>query len=307
MIANRQFKLDDKNRKETLCKSMNILDRCRVTHSSESRDDYNQALGAITAPARKDLLAAAQDELRAVRRQLTPWRITWAAFVHRDERAIWKHYWRLADRQRFHDGARVAELLVAVRQKLIEKEETGSSRSGSGHGTSDSPHHEQSGAREEHRKGRRARKVSYHLRRVMDKYNLARARWIASAVTGDSGTINAVFKSTAEYQPDENPQPSPHAQRTRQVPWQHSTSSWQAAYNAACLFAALAGEHDGQYDRNMMAQRVVTSLRRAINDRHCEMGRPSDWIDKDPDFSSVRSTRSFKTFFDELKERDYPG
>jgi hypothetical protein len=28
------------------------------------------------------------------------------------------HYWRLQERQRFHDGALVAELLVAVRQSL---------------------------------------------------------------------------------------------------------------------------------------------------------------------------------------------
>jgi hypothetical protein len=306
MIANPEFKLDVNNSKETLYKCLSILDRCRVTGGPEGRHEYIGVREPLPHPLRMELLAAAQHELHAVRRQLTPWRIICAAFVHRDERAIWKHYRGLAERQRFHDGARVAELLVAVRQKLIEKEEPGNSESGSGQGTSDSSHHEKSATRQKQHQGDRARKVIYHLRRAMNKYNLARARWIATAITGDSATLKAVWKCKDNYQPEKNPKPRPHAQRTRLVPWQHSTPSWQAAYNTACLYAALAGERHGQYNKEILAQRVTTSLTRAIKDRHCEMGRPSDWIARDPDFSSVRSTDSYKTFFGELQGEDYP-
>jgi hypothetical protein len=179
MLANPEFKLDDKNPKETLCECLEILDRCRVTHRSEGRNDDVKNIELekpLPRSLRMELLMAAQDELCAVRRQLTPCRLNglalsrfsviyatppcvitprspvqrscaiqehlcltrpyvpkartlpcrliWAALVHRDERAIWKHYWRLADRERFHDGVRVAELLVAVRRSLNEKEDT---------------------------------------------------------------------------------------------------------------------------------------------------------------------------------------
>jgi hypothetical protein len=307
MIANRGFELNDKNPVETLRECLRILDRCCPTRDLERWCDEpwcDDTGTERTLPAllRKDLLEAAQDELRTVRRQLYPWRIIWASFVHRDERAIWKHYWRLAERQRFRDAARVAELLVAVRLSLIEK---------GGHN-------------------------------IMNRYNLARARWIVSAITGDSAAIKAALKPKkddhqprphAQPDPPANPhpqpdppanphaRPGPRAARTRRVPWQHSTPSWQAAYNAACLYSALAhntaleAKHDqaGKFDENetkptidAMTRQVIACLRRAINDRHCEMGRPSDWIERDPDFSFVRSIGSFKTFFNGLKESDYP-
>jgi hypothetical protein len=167
------------------------------------------------------------------------------------------------------------------------------------------------------------------LRRVtniygMNRYNLARAEWITAAITGEKDTIKAVLKPEDKLQPAEDklqpaedklqpaedklqpaedqPQPRRHAQRTRWVPWQHRTPSWQAAYNTACLYAALAD----MYDNETMGRRVVTSLTRAINDRHCEMGRPSDWIHVDPDFSSVQSSPSFQKFFNGQKTKDYP-
>jgi hypothetical protein len=269
-----------------------------------SGNDHSQEThGCDTARSRASCLARmglSETELGAVRRQLTPWHLIWAAFVHHDERAIWKHYWRLAERQRFRDGVRVAELLVAVRQTLNEEEGRIRVEPGSGQGPSDTARDGRSGTEHEH-KGGHVRKVGFYLR-IMNEYSLARARWITAAITGDSATIKAVLKSKGEYQPDENTQPRRHTQRTRWLPWQHSTPSWPAAYNTACLYAALAGK----YDKDTMARRVVTSLTRAINDRNSEMGRPSDWIGEDPDFSSVRSTHSFKTFFDDLWWRDNP-
>jgi hypothetical protein len=338
MLANPEFKLDDKNPKETLCECLDILDRCRVTHRSEGRNDdvKDSKLGEpLPRSLRMELLMAARDELCAVRRQLAPCRLIWAALVHRDERAIWKHYWRLADRERFHDGVRVAELLVAVRRSLNEKEDT---QPGSSQGSSVPARDGHFGTEHGQPEGGRHSKVSYYLRkvmniygRVMNRYNLARAEWITAAITGEKDTIKAVLKPEDKPQPAEDKaqpaedkaqpaedkaqpaedkaqpaedkaQPRRHAQRTRWVPWQHRTPSWQAAYNTACLYAALAD----MYDNETMARRVVTSLTRAINDRHCEMGRPSDWIHMDPDFSSVQSSPSFRKFFNGQKTKDYP-
>jgi hypothetical protein len=327
MIANREFELNDQNPVETLRECLRILDGCRPTRDLKRWCDDIGTEGTLLPPLlRKDLLEAAQDELRTVRRQLYPWRIIWASFVHRDERAIWKHYWRLAERQRFRDAARVAELLVAVRLSLIKKE--GHTKSGSGRGPSETRRDEQSGAGQPSQGGH-ASKVRYHLRKVrchsrtvMNIYNLARARWIVAAITGENAAIKAALKPEKDdYQLRPHAQPGPRAARTRRVPWQHSTPSWQAAYSAACLYSALAyntaleGKYDeeGKFDENetqrtinTMTRQVIASLKRAINDRHCEMGRPSDWIERDPDFSFIRSTGSFKTFFNELKESDYP-
>ena len=308
MIANREFPLCSKKDGETIRDCLDILDRCGVTSHYKGRDEDIKGIEVgkpLRRSLRMELLVAAQHELCAVRRQLTPWRLVWAALVHRDERAIWRHYWRLAERERFHDGARVAELLVAVRQRLNKEECT---EPCSGQDPSAAARDGYSGAGRGQPQGGRHSKADSYLRRVvstynwvMNKYNLWRAEWITTAITGDSATIKAVLNPKNKPEAAENTQPRRHARRTRRVPWQHSTPSWQAAYNTACLYAALVGK----YDNETMARRVVTSLTRAINDRHCEMGRPSDWIGTDPDFSSVRSLKPFKTFFDDLSERDH--
>lgn len=283
MIANPKFELHGKKAKETLCECLDILDRCRVTHHYKSRDcDIERIKPGERLPRhlRMELLLAAQAELCAVRRQLTPWRLIWAAFVHRDERAIWKHYWRLAERERFHDAARVAELLVAVRQRLNETEECGGAEGSFGQGPS---------------------AIMNRYNRFMNRYNRARAEWITAAITGDKDTIKALLNPKHKSRAGEDTQPGRHAQRTRWLLWQHSTPSWQAAYNTACLYAALARGRD----KTKMTQLVVTSLIRAVSDRHCEMGQPSDWIDKDPDFNSVRQTGKFKEFYKHQCEIDH--
>lgn len=76
------------------------------------------------------------------------------AFWHHDERAIWKPYWRLRERQSFHDGALVAELLAAVRHSLSEK--------------------------------------GYTLARK-DRHHTKRALHIAAGITGDSAAIKALL------------------------------------------------------------------------------------------------------------------
>ena len=132
MIANPDFELRDEVAATDMVECLRILDRCRVTRGPAGRYDDIMP-GKLGRELRRELLAAAQDELRAVRQQLTLGRVTWAMFWHRDERGIRKPYWRLRERQSFHDGALVAELLVAVRQCLLEAESGGRPEDRYGH------------------------------------------------------------------------------------------------------------------------------------------------------------------------------
>jgi hypothetical protein len=57
----------------------------------------------------------------------------------------------------------------------------------------------------------------------------------------------------------------------------------------------------------MMAELVVVSLRRVVDDRDCDMERPSDWISKDPDFSSLKASSGiFNGFLNAQRQIDYP-
>jgi hypothetical protein len=204
MIASPEFKLKGRRAEETLRECLDILDRCRVSHHYNGRDHEIKVGEPLPRPLRMELLMAAQAELCAVQRQLNPWYLIWAAFVHRDERAIWKHYWRPAERERFRDGVRVAELLVAVRQRLNEKElnkkkKRGRAQGGSGQGRSAAARDQQSGAKQEQHHDGHHGGVSYYFRRaksvygrIMAKYE-TRARWITAAITGDNDTIKAVL------------------------------------------------------------------------------------------------------------------
>jgi hypothetical protein len=90
--------------------------------------------------------------------------------------------------------------------------------------------------------------------------------------------------------------PAEKRNRTRWLPWQCRTPSWEAAYNTACAYAALNLDH-----------RVIISLQHAINNPDCEMQRPWDWISHDPDFSCLKSSsKEFNDFLDALEDKDYP-
>ena len=65
------------------------------------------------------LLAAAWQELQEIERYLTWRHIIWGTFRHRNERSVLRPYQQPRHRQAFHDGVRVAQLLVAVRQALM--------------------------------------------------------------------------------------------------------------------------------------------------------------------------------------------
>jgi hypothetical protein len=259
MIANPTFEIGGEA--EGMLKTiLGRLDRCGVTDNAACKCEIaGERLWAGSA----ELLKAAKSELRACRRQLMLWRVIWASFWHRDERAIRMPHWRLRERQRFHDGARVAELLVTVRQSL---------------------------------NGERCR--------LRDRLLARRAIRITTAITGDSTTIRKILKNSP-LPCKAVPQPGKNSTKTRWLPWQCRTPSWQAAYNTACLYAAL--EDRGKGPRGMMAERVVVSLRRVVDDRECDMERPSDWISRDPDFSSLKVSSSiFDGFLNAQRHIDYP-
>jgi hypothetical protein len=106
--------------------------------------------------------------------------------------------------------------------------------------------------------------------------------------------------------------------RTRRWPMQYSTPSWPAAYNLACVYAAIYAARNHQpnarkieNELQCLVEKVVTSLEFAINNPECEMERPSEWIDSDPDFGCLRScddhsSEEFTNFLANLKRRDYP-
>jgi hypothetical protein len=259
MIANPTFEIGGEA--EGMLKTiLGRLDRCGVTDNAACKCEI---AGERLWTGSAELLKAAKSELRACRRQLMLWRVIWASFWHRDERAIRMPHWRLRERQRFHDGARVAELIVTVRQSL---------------------------------NGERCR--------LRDLLLARRAIRITTAITGDSTTIRRILKNSP-LPCKAGPQPGKNSTKTRWLPWQRRTPSWQAAYNTACLYAALEDSRKGP--RGMMAERVVASLRRVVDDRDCDMERPSDWISKDPDFSSLKASSGiFNDFLNAQRQIDYP-
>jgi hypothetical protein len=170
-------------------------------------------------------------------------------------------------RQAFHDGLCVAELLVAIRRSLNGAEPAEASKK-------------------------------------LHGMNLALR--MAADIAGDNVSIEQHLTSLMTRgipDPRSMPEssyrkfiPAEKRNRTRWLPWQCRTPSWEAAYNTACAYAALNLDYQ-----------VIASLQRAINNPDCEMQRPWDWISHDPDLSCLKkSSKKFKDFLDALERKDYP-
>lgn len=255
-----------------LTEVLTILHRCGLATRSSCEDADIVASQAerghyrIADGLSLVLLDAARLEMRLIERQLRLPVVLWSAFLHRDERTTWRPHRRLQVRQSFRDGAYVAELLVAVRMVLNDPGQLG-----------------------------RLGRARYR-----------RALRIVAAVTGDSAPIEAVFRAPSRPVPDMTGAAAPPPpERVRVLPWLRRTSSWQAAYNTACIYSALVQHGLASEDR------VVASLQRAIDSRDSEMERPYDWIAYDPDFLPLKNSPrdmypAFKKFLRDQKRRDYP-
>ena len=262
MIANPAFPLRDT---KMLDESLAILNRCGVT-KNVACSDGGIAAGKLQRGLREELLRAAEKELRAIRRQLTLRHVIWGTFRYRDERVIRMPHWSLRKRQGFYDGLRAAELLVAIRRSLNE-EPSGASR-----------------------KPLRM-KLASRIAAGIAADNVPIEKHLANLKTHDTPeSLDAPEPSAREWPPAEK------RYRTRWLPWQRRTPSWEAAYNTACAYAALK-----------LDDRVVTSLQRAMDNPDCEMQRPSDWIGNDPDFRCLKSSKAFKPFLTAQKRKDYPA
>ncbi|HTW05560.1 MAG TPA: hypothetical protein VMF87_35070 [Streptosporangiaceae bacterium] len=299
---------------EDLAEILAILHRCRLTENQLRAEDEirpvadGEGYSELTPAVRLELLKAAQQELRGARRQLTLGGVLWAAFARRHERAIWRVYLQGRQgrraRQSFHDGVCVAELLVAARRRA----------------TGQSLPTEQSPGRQA--AGRRFRPLTArHLRLAIR---------VASAIAGADPLIDSVPDSPRHQNP-RDPWPPPHPpgrpappdprDRLRWWPWSRQSVSWQAAYNTACLYAALTAQRLATQrlataeplpaaERRAWEERVVISLERVVNNQYAEMERPYDTVSQDPDFAALRAASgqfpAFRKFLDEQRRIDYP-
>jgi hypothetical protein len=302
MVTDPGFRFTDREAaRDDLAEILSILHRCRLTERRLRADDEIKPVSGsgpyfeLTPTLRLELLKAAQQELQALRRQLTIPGVLWAAFARRHERAIWRVYLHGPRvRQSFHDGVCVAELLVAARRRATEQ-----------------------GMPEEPAGEKRFR--------PLPRRHLGLAIRVASAVAGTDDLIAGIPES-ARPQKSGGPWPSAHSaeppapaephDRLRWRPGSRRTVSWQAAYNTACLYAALAAARLAatqtlpEDERTAWEERVVVSLVRVVNNPNAEMERPYDTVSQDPDFSAIRSAPDqfpvFRKFLDDQRRMDYP-
>jgi hypothetical protein len=264
-----------KDTKTTLDDVLKILRQAGLTTRELAKTDVGEpdydGRCTLSVSLRRELLTIAAAELHDIRRQLSVRRVVRDTLLHRDERAIWLPHWRPRHRQAFHDGVCVAELLVAIRLKLIECE------LGQVEPCPDA-------------------RLKY-LKPGMD---------ITSDIAGDSDLIRWLLTDPLgddgrrPMAGDPGPEVAARPDRVRWLPSQRCTASWPAAYNTACLYATFA-----ELAPETVA-RVVVALERAINNPDSEMERAYDWISRDPDFNALKDVPQFQDFSAAQKRRDYP-
>jgi hypothetical protein len=290
-----------------------VLHRSRLTSRRRCQDDDIQPAAGdgwqLTPALRLELLAAAARELRGLRQQLTLPRLLWSTFVHRDERGIWRPYYAgIRLRQSFHDGVCVAELLVAARLRATEATIAAGPDGGAELPPPPTGRHLRLGVRVAAAVAGRDDLLTTIPRRPGDRN--ARGPWPpATAQAAITASIDPARRRAGA------PPPSEARDRVRWLPWQRRTASWQAAYNTACLYAALISQRRAtgagpSAEEQAWEDRVVISLGRVADNPHAEMRRPWDVIAKDPDFGVLRADpeqfRAFDAFLAEQRRQDYP-
>jgi hypothetical protein len=231
-----------------------------------------------------ELLKIAEKDLRGARAQLSVWHVVRDAVFRRTERAVWLPHWRPGHRRALRDGICVAELLIAVRCRLLD---------------------------------RRAEDSNW-LKRARVRWHLRRATTITSFIAGDPAPISACLANPhGQWWDALDPQAERGIRygrnRARRLPRHRSTQSWQAAYNTACVYAALADEGRSRAPEPLaeLERRVIVSLRRVMENPRSELDRPFDWIYGDPDFYAMRQNpadfKVFQTLLSDLERQDYPA
>jgi hypothetical protein len=232
MIASLEHYLPfDKATLRKLAETLEIISRyghtdCKLEEDAESlrntADRLADPSSADQASCRRvpreltlKLLEIAAKDLREVRTQLGLGHVLWDAFRRRDERAVWLPHRKRRHRRSFQDGVCAAELLIAIRCRLREPAGT------------DPGWLKQAG-------------VHWHLRMAI---------MITRCIAGDPSVIySALARPHGKWWEPETPESRrDRLSRTwvRWVPWRRSSASWQAAYNTACLYAALADAAQG--------------------------------------------------------------
>jgi hypothetical protein len=330
MLANPELQLPaTPATRDTLDEIMQILARCRLISGGYRKpvirppatDDPAQAVAgpARTAPddlpvpaeLAMEMLNIAAADLAAVRRQLSFPHVVRDAFVHRRERAVWLPLWRRRQRQSFIDGVCVAQLLVAVRRTLLERDiadpgwrqrELVPLPRVPAEPRGQRPHGERPPAPAGPR--RDGREVPRELRHGVR---------ITSFIAGEPTPLVALLTGTDEWRASHaaaGTEPPPAAaSRTRWLPGQRSTPSWQAAYNTACLYAVLADAAPDSAAPDYQ-ERIINSLRAAVDNPFSELERASDWIRRDPDFRYMYRHPvifgAFLKFLHDQERQDYP-
>jgi hypothetical protein len=339
-----------------------LQDELRKVDVVDSQGRITQCLQLSTELA-IELLRIARNDLRDVRKQLTPLRVVRDALFRRDERAVWLPHWRHRYRQAFHDGVCVAELFVAIRCRLLERDVNAQQAGGT------------------------KQQQAKWIKRKRDHWHLRHAARITSFIVGDRAIVNEVLENPdGQWWDAKSAKPEPRTRprarcRARWLPGQRCTASWQAAYNTACLYAALAdtvladtelayaalpdatlaelalaetamerealagmvlaahagtapekaallrealadidlaGRADAVLENALkgrevlrdLEDRVVKSLRSAVDNPRSELERASDWIKSDPDLNFMCQRPEvfdeFARFVLDQEKQDYP-
>jgi len=283
MLANPEHYLPDAEPTwRILAETLEIISRCGITDDTlqfTAPPGHEAPRVRVPRELALKLLKIAETDLREVRTQLNTWHVVRDAIFRRDERAVWLPHWRPRHRQAFQDGICAAELLVAIRCRLLEPGD----------------------------------EIPSWLNRAHVRWHLRRAIGLTSFIGGDPTLIIAALTDPHGRWWDARAG-SRAPDRVRGLRWGRSSTSWQAAYNTACLYAVLVdaartGGAPAEVLRDL-EHRVIDSLRGTVENPHSELERSSDWIASDPDFQAMRHNprifTAFANFLLEQMQQEYP-
>jgi hypothetical protein len=300
MFANREhYLLSDEATLRKLAETLEIISRDGNTHGTSHKNpqdlnmDADREVGpSPDAPCMRvpqeltlKLLKIAEKDLREVRTHLNLGHLMWDAFFRRDERAVWLPHRKYLHRRSFQEGVCTAELLIAIRCRFREP----------------------------------AAMNPGWLKQARVRWHLRRAITITWRIVGDPTFVcSALTRPHDKWWEPETSQSGLHRLSkawVRRRPRRRSSPSWQAAYNTACLYAALADTAwRACAPENILRElerRVIVSLRRVVDNPLSELERAWDWIYGDPDFRVMRDHKekftAFGDFLDELERQEYPA